>query len=267
MNSLAGMASATLAVAESSTPAARVGQPGGHLQGLDQRRGALRWAGSRPAPRAAGRRLSVNGLLDPGAVGEADHHRHVARAHLVDQLAGPPLGLVQPRGRHVGGLHAGRVVDQEDEPRCRQAASPCQPGRSRASDRQGQRSAIAAAAAGSAAAAARCALTCRSSIDLCHRYVLGTSSGRRSQLEEVQQPRSPAEPPPGPATATSEHRMKHVGKSSCGHRIQRPTSPPRAQVAADQIVDGHFVAGQQVDHAAAGAELPGRSTKAASVCL
>ena len=49
------------------------------------------------------------------ASAKADQHRHVAGAHLVDQLADPPLRLVQPGGLHVGGLHAGRVVDQEDE--------------------------------------------------------------------------------------------------------------------------------------------------------
>ena len=53
-------------------------------------------------------------LLDPGGVGEADEHRHVAAVHLFEQFADLAFGLLQARRLLVGGLHAGRVVDQED---------------------------------------------------------------------------------------------------------------------------------------------------------
>ena len=62
--------------------------------------------------------LAVAGevLRDAGRVGKADEHGRVAGAHLVDQLADAPLGLFQSVGLFVGGLHAGRVVDEEHQP-------------------------------------------------------------------------------------------------------------------------------------------------------
>ena len=95
--------------------AARIGQARGQLERLQQRRGPLgRLDGLQPPVQQAA--VVGKALLDPGGVGKADYHGHVARLHLVDQLAHLAFGFVQPRRLHVGGRHAGRVIDQEDEP-------------------------------------------------------------------------------------------------------------------------------------------------------
>ncbi len=52
-------------------------------------------------------------------------------------------------------------------------------------------------------------LTCKSSIDRFHRYVLGTSSGCRSQLQEIQAQQSPAAREP---TAPHCHGSQRIAK-------------------------------------------------------
>ena len=113
--SVAGRASATCTSLDVLGAAAGVGQAGRQLQRLQQRRAAVGRPDrlQRPVQLPA---VVGEALLDPRRVGETDEHGHVAGSHLVDQFAHPPLGLLQPRGGHVGGLHAGRVVHQEDQP-------------------------------------------------------------------------------------------------------------------------------------------------------
>ena len=78
ITSLAGMASATRTSLSVLGAAARVGQARGHLQGLQERSGPLRWAGSPPGPRRNRRRSSVKDCSTRAVSAKADDHGHVA---------------------------------------------------------------------------------------------------------------------------------------------------------------------------------------------
>ncbi len=73
-------------------------------------------------------------LHDLRRIGETDDHRRHARVHLVDQPVDELLGFFQAvfRVRRVSGRHAGRIVDQENEP------LSFQPGALPAGPQQGQ---------------------------------------------------------------------------------------------------------------------------------
>ena len=131
---------------------ARIGQSGGGPQRLAQVAGVtgrLDLVHFLPQQRAvAGKRL-----FDAGHVRKTDHQGHVLRLHLLDQPQDLLLGRFQASRLDVRGGHAGRGVDQEDEPVARQP-HPASPDASRPASRS-RSAATAETATGSAADAAR----------------------------------------------------------------------------------------------------------------
>ena len=82
--------------------------------------------------RSSSRRLSVNDLLDAGRVGKADDHRHVARGHLVDQLADARLASASRVGLTSVALMLAELSTRKMN-RSPVNLLPRQPGRSSAS--------------------------------------------------------------------------------------------------------------------------------------
>jgi len=112
---------------------ARIGQAGGGPQGLAQVAGATgRFDLVHFLPQQ--RTVAGKRLFDAGHVRKADHQGHVLRLHLFDQTQDLLFGRFQPRGLDVRGRHAGRRVDQEDEPVARQSRPA--PARTQASGHQ-----------------------------------------------------------------------------------------------------------------------------------
>ena len=94
----------------------RISQPRRDLQGFAERRGSLGRLDRLDPPTQRG---PVRGIVrhHPSPIRERHDHRQIIATKVIDDLPSLHLGPIEPGRLDVGGAHARRVVDRQDEPR------------------------------------------------------------------------------------------------------------------------------------------------------